>query len=294
LNEIADICHREGIWLHVDGAWGGTVLMSDTLRTLMHGIERCDSLAANPHKMLGVPLQASMLLTAPSHKNILSATASLKADYLFHDHDHASYDLGDRSFQCGRKSDSFKLWMAVKLHGRSGLASRIELAFRNADTLKSMLEACTDPISGHKVFWIVSKASSPNVCFYLIPASKRERVALILNPSPSGDSGSDEGSDSSSYPSAIEVVKGAAARPASPLGLVKSVMDREGLLEEIGKTTALVYGRMQERGNMLINFNPLKEVGLPTFFRCPFSSPNINDMHLEFIVQQFMEMSADL
>jgi glutamate decarboxylase len=60
---IADICKREKLWMHVDGAWGGSVVFSETLRKgRLNGIERADSIAINPHKMLGVPMPCSFLL----------------------------------------------------------------------------------------------------------------------------------------------------------------------------------------------------------------------------------------
>lgn len=61
--EIADICRKEKIWLHVDGSWGGSVVFSETLRKgRLNGIERADSIAINPHKMVGVPMTCSFLL----------------------------------------------------------------------------------------------------------------------------------------------------------------------------------------------------------------------------------------
>jgi glutamate decarboxylase len=61
--EIADICKREGLWMHVDGSWGGSVVFSERLRQgRLNGVERADSIAINPHKMLGVPMTCSFLL----------------------------------------------------------------------------------------------------------------------------------------------------------------------------------------------------------------------------------------
>jgi glutamate/tyrosine decarboxylase-like PLP-dependent enzyme len=62
-NEIADICQREKLWMHVDGSWGGSVVFSERLRPgRLDGVERADSVAVNPHKMLGVPMTCSFLL----------------------------------------------------------------------------------------------------------------------------------------------------------------------------------------------------------------------------------------
>jgi glutamate/tyrosine decarboxylase-like PLP-dependent enzyme len=63
IDAIADVCEKEDLWLHVDGSWGGPVIFSDKLRKdRMRGVERADSVAVTPHKMLGVPLTCSFLL----------------------------------------------------------------------------------------------------------------------------------------------------------------------------------------------------------------------------------------
>ncbi|KAF3827073.1 hypothetical protein GH733_002559 [Mirounga leonina] len=62
LDEIADICERHGLWLHVDASWGGSALMSRKYRKLLQGIHRADSVAWNPHKMLMAGIQCCALL----------------------------------------------------------------------------------------------------------------------------------------------------------------------------------------------------------------------------------------
>ena len=62
INAIADICERHGVWLHIDAAWGGGLLMSQSQRQgRFDGVERADSLTWNPHKLMGVLLQCSTL-----------------------------------------------------------------------------------------------------------------------------------------------------------------------------------------------------------------------------------------
>ena len=63
IDEIADVCEREKLWLHIDGSWGGPFVFSEKLKKArLHGCERADSIAITPHKMLGVPLTCSFLL----------------------------------------------------------------------------------------------------------------------------------------------------------------------------------------------------------------------------------------
>lgn len=62
-DEIADICEEHGLWLHVDGSWGGSVVLNETIRaTRLKGVQRANSITMNPHKMLGVPVTCSFLL----------------------------------------------------------------------------------------------------------------------------------------------------------------------------------------------------------------------------------------
>ena len=56
-DEVADVCARHGLWMHIDGAWGGGALLSAAQRPSMRGAERADSFCWNPHKMLGATLQ---------------------------------------------------------------------------------------------------------------------------------------------------------------------------------------------------------------------------------------------
>ena len=59
INPIADICEKHHLWLHIDAAWGGGLLMSEKFRYKFEGITRADSVTWNPHKMMNVLLQCS-------------------------------------------------------------------------------------------------------------------------------------------------------------------------------------------------------------------------------------------
>ena len=164
LNEIADVAERHGLWLHVDGACGGSVLLSETHRKLMAGSERADSLTWNPHKMMGVPLSCSALLVR--ERGRLEATNAMGADYLFHDGDDARFDLGDRSLQCGRRVDSLKLWLSWHALGDEGHAQRIDQLFDSANALRGML-------GERDAFELIRQPEGANTCFHYVPESLR-------------------------------------------------------------------------------------------------------------------------
>ena len=62
LDEIADVCARHGVWLHVDGAYGAPAILSRKYRASLAGLARADSVALDPHKWLYVPVEAGLLL----------------------------------------------------------------------------------------------------------------------------------------------------------------------------------------------------------------------------------------
>ncbi|XP_055428249.1 glutamate decarboxylase 1 isoform X7 [Bubalus kerabau] len=114
IQEIADICEKYNLWLHVDAAWGGGLLMSQKHRHKLSGIERANSVTWNPHKMMGVLLQCSAILV--KEKGILQGCNQMCAGYLFQPDKQydVSYDTGDKAIQCGRHVDIFKFWLMWK------------------------------------------------------------------------------------------------------------------------------------------------------------------------------------
>lgn len=169
IQQIADICQKYDIWLHVDGCWGGSMMFSKTHSEVLKGIERADSMSWNPHKMLGAPLQCSLFLT--KEKDLLKSANSAGARYLFQQDKmyDVEYDTGDKSLQCGRKTDALKLWVMWKARGDSGFSALVDHAvflsrvfldkIRHRDGFKLVLEEfqCT------------------NICFWYIPKRLRNK-----------------------------------------------------------------------------------------------------------------------
>uniref|UniRef100_A0A671VMA6 Glutamate decarboxylase 3 n=1 Tax=Sparus aurata TaxID=8175 RepID=A0A671VMA6_SPAAU len=163
LDAIADICHRHSLWMHVDAAWGGGLLMSDRHRMKLQGIERAWSVTWNPHKMMGVPLQCSAILV--KKRGLLRQCNELGAEYLFQADKHydVSYDTGDKSIQCGRHVDAFKLWLMWKAKGSQGFGAQVDKCLENAEYLYDQLQRRT----GFEL------PEHSNVCFWYTPPSLR-------------------------------------------------------------------------------------------------------------------------
>lgn len=125
---LLELRDRHGFWLHVDGAWGGAVIMSHLLRQhFLAGIEAVDSFTWDFHKMLGSALMCNILLINGRPGALGRALAGGDGSYLFRDTDDSEVaDLGHASLQCGRRVDSLKWFLDWKYFGREGLARRIE------------------------------------------------------------------------------------------------------------------------------------------------------------------------
>ncbi len=140
LNALGDISEAHGLWLHVDGCYGGSALFSPTHRHHLDGVERSDSFVWNLHKMMGMTQQCTALLVR--EPALLADCFALRADYLFQpDKLHAEYDSGDRTFQCARRIDVLKLWLAWKHHGDAGFAARIDHAVAMAEHAARRIQA---------------------------------------------------------------------------------------------------------------------------------------------------------
>uniref|UniRef100_A0A5F9CP22 Cysteine sulfinic acid decarboxylase n=1 Tax=Oryctolagus cuniculus TaxID=9986 RepID=A0A5F9CP22_RABIT len=165
LEAIADVCQRHGLWLHVDAAWGGSVLLSQTHKHLLDGIQVADSVTWNPHKLLGAGLQCSALLLRDT-SNLLKRCHGSQASYLFQQDKFydVALDTGDKVVQCGRHVDCLKLWLMWKAQGGQGLELRVDRAFALARYL-------LEEVKKREGFELVMEPEFLNVCFWFVPPS---------------------------------------------------------------------------------------------------------------------------
>jgi glutamate/tyrosine decarboxylase-like PLP-dependent enzyme len=127
LEELADTCAREDLWFHVDGAYGAMARVSPELRPLFAGLERADSVAADPHKWLYVPYEAGAALVRES--STLADAFRRPAAYLVHDPDSPLIGpvlFNERGPELSRGFKALKVWMGLKRHGRRGYAAAVE------------------------------------------------------------------------------------------------------------------------------------------------------------------------
>jgi glutamate/tyrosine decarboxylase-like PLP-dependent enzyme len=127
---IFEVCKRHQLWLHVDGAYGGSVIFSDKHRDLVRGIELADSLTIDPHKWLAMPFAAGVILT--SHPDTLERAFSVAAPYMPKAAGARLPDNSRISTQWTRRMNSLKLWLTLRVHGRKGYEELIDQQLRLA------------------------------------------------------------------------------------------------------------------------------------------------------------------
>ena len=155
IDEIADITEKYKIWLHVDGAYCGSVIFSDTYKHLVKGLERSNSFSYNAHKMLGTPMTCSIILV--NDKKQLHDSFSNEADYLYQT-DGDDFNLGKTSFQCGRRNDALKFWTLWKSVGTIGLKQIVDQQFELADVAREYVRSNAD-------YTLYSFEDSISICF---------------------------------------------------------------------------------------------------------------------------------
>ena len=172
-----EIAREFKVWYHVDASFGGSAILSEKYKQLLAGVELADSVAWNPHKVMGVPLSAAAFITREPGK--LRASLDETADYLFQADDHA-HNPGTRSIQCGRRNDALKVWAAWKHHGDNGYRDRIE-------HLMGLAQHCARWVDDHDQFALTREPAYINVCFEVVDKSSeaicdllRERNELLV------------------------------------------------------------------------------------------------------------------
>ncbi len=155
VDKIADITEKYNIWLHVDGAYCGSVIFSSKYKHLIAGVERSNSFSYNAHKMLGTPLTCSILLV--KDKKQLHYSFNNEADYLYQT-DGDDFNLGKTSFQCGRRNDALKFWTLWKSIGTIGLKQIIDHQFALADVALEYIRSNPD-------YKLYSFDDSISICF---------------------------------------------------------------------------------------------------------------------------------
>lgn len=150
--ELAGLVERHGLWLHVDAAWGGLAAFTPTLRARTLAFARADSITFDPHKTLGVPLGAGMLLTR--HPGALGEVYRERAGYMPRD---ASRDPYARGPTWSRRFAGAPTFAVLATHGMAGIEQATTRQVALGDVLREGLVA--------RGFRIVNDSPLPVACF---------------------------------------------------------------------------------------------------------------------------------
>ncbi len=142
LNALADLCEREGLWFHVDGAIGAIAVLAESVRGLLDGIERADSVALDLHKWMHVPFEAGCVVVRDraAHRN----TFALTPEYLEPEARGlagSSFWYSDYGLQLSRGFRALKVWMSIKEHGLDRFGRMIDRNVAQAHYLAGLIEA---------------------------------------------------------------------------------------------------------------------------------------------------------
>jgi aromatic-L-amino-acid/L-tryptophan decarboxylase len=181
LPEIAAICTKYNIWLHVDAAFAGSALILPEYRWMIRGIEQADSLVFNPHKWLFTNFDCSAYFVKDSET--LINTFKLVPEYLKTQiPDHVN-DYSNWGIQLGRRFRALKLWFVIRSFGIKGLQAKLRNHIAIAGELKLWIE-------GHEDFELLAPVLFNVVCFRYHPKGvdniielnrMNEQLLLMLN-----------------------------------------------------------------------------------------------------------------
>ncbi|MBI5086554.1 MAG: amino acid decarboxylase [Acidobacteria bacterium] len=167
--EIQDVADREGLWHHVDAAYGGGAAMLDENRWMLAGAERADSLVFNPHKWLFVPIDCSAFFCR--RPEALKLAYSLVPPYLSSQDNPRAVNLMDYRIPLGSRFRALKLWFVMRSFGRDKVCAVIRSHIAWARELAA--EIAADPR-----FEVVAPAPMSLVCFRLRGTDDDNRLLL--------------------------------------------------------------------------------------------------------------------
>lgn len=161
LMAIGKVCHDEQIWLHIDAAWGGALLLSKRYRHLLHGLGYADSITLDFHKHFFLPIScgAFLLRDSQSFESIRHHSEYLNSA---EDEEDNIPNLVTYSLQTTRRFDALKLWMALDLLGTDGYASLIDNCLDTAKQAATLIDA-------NENFVLVHEPIISSVLFSFVP-----------------------------------------------------------------------------------------------------------------------------
>ena len=135
---LAALCREEGLWLHVDGAYGASAALCEAGKRALAGLAQADSLVLDPHKWLFQPYDLGCVLV--TRRGALQRTFAMTPDYLADVTARTDeVDLRDRGLELSRRGRGLKLWLTFKIYGARLLGEAIEHGLRLAERAAALI-----------------------------------------------------------------------------------------------------------------------------------------------------------
>jgi aromatic-L-amino-acid decarboxylase len=170
LPPIAEICRREGVWLHVDAAYAGTAAIVPELQHHFRGMEAADSIVINPHKWMLVNFDCSAYFVRD--REALLRTFQLTPEYLRTAHDTEVVNFRDWGIQLGRRFRALKVWFVIRSYGVEGLRRLVRSHVELAQELARKISRTPD-------FELMAPVPFGLVCFRYRPAGLAADEPLV-------------------------------------------------------------------------------------------------------------------
>ncbi|HUM47402.1 MAG TPA: pyridoxal-dependent decarboxylase [Chitinophagales bacterium] len=174
LNALADLCEKENLWFHVDGAIGAMLALSEKYSYVIKGMERADSIAFDLHKWMYVPYEAGCTLVRKGLQHYQAF--SMHADYLAHeDRGVAAGDIwfSDYGVELSRGFKALKIWMTMKEHGVKKFGRLVTQNIEQVQYLKSLVET-------NEKLELLAPAPMNILCFrYTAPSMSNEQLNIL-------------------------------------------------------------------------------------------------------------------
>ena len=161
LAHIAEICRRQGVWLHVDAAYAGTAAIVPELRHHFAGMEAADSIVINPHKWMLVNFDCTAYFVRD--RATLLRTFQLTPEYLRTSHDREVVNFRDWGIQLGRRFRALKVWFVLRSYGIEGLQRFVRAHVEMAQDLARQIASTPE-------FELMAPVPFGLVCFRYHPA----------------------------------------------------------------------------------------------------------------------------
>ena len=162
IGAMADYCETEGIWLHVDAAYGGFAVVTERGKEFLHGIERADSIGLDAHKWFFQPYEAGCLLVKDlsTLENAFGVHHDILQDTIW-GANHPNFS--DRGLQLSRSVRALKIWMSVQTFGMAAFRQAVSKGMELADQAEEYVQAS-------QTLEMLTPASLSIVCFRVNPA----------------------------------------------------------------------------------------------------------------------------